>query len=111
MAALFAVCLTVLAAPAFAARAHATATKVSVTESEWKIKLSKSSVPAGSVTFSIKNAGKVPHDFKIGGKKSKTIAPGKTATLTVTLKKGKQAYLCAIPGHAALGMKGTLTVK
>jgi uncharacterized cupredoxin-like copper-binding protein len=28
----------------------------------------------------------------------------------VTLKKGKAAYECAVSGHAAAGMKGTLTV-
>ena len=27
------------------------------------------------------------------------------------LKKGKYAFLCTVPGHAAGGMKGTLTVK
>ena len=31
----------------------------------------------------------------------------KTATLTVTLKKGKKyPYMCTVPGHAAAGMKG-----
>jgi uncharacterized cupredoxin-like copper-binding protein len=37
--------------------------------------------------------------------------PGKKATLKVTLKAGKAPYLCTLPGHAAGGMKGTLTVK
>jgi uncharacterized cupredoxin-like copper-binding protein len=31
----------------------------------------------------------------------------KTATLTVTLSKGKRQYKCTVPGHAAAGMKGT----
>jgi uncharacterized cupredoxin-like copper-binding protein len=36
---------------------------------------------------------------------------GKSATLTVTLKKkGRYEYLCTAPGHAAGGMKGILTV-
>jgi uncharacterized cupredoxin-like copper-binding protein len=39
------------------------------------------------------------------------IAGGKSATLTVTLKKGKKyPYLCTVPGHAAAGMKGTIKV-
>ena len=51
------------------------------------------------------------HDFKIGGKVTPKLKPGKTASLTVTLKKGKASYLCTIPGHAAAGMKGVITVK
>ena len=69
------------------------------------------SVPAGAVTFKVTNKGTSPHDFKIAGKKSAIVRPGKTAVLAVTLKKGKAAYLCTLPGHAAAGMKGTLTVK
>ena len=101
----------VIAGPAIAARSHATGTSVSVTSTEFKFKLSKTSVPAGSVTFTLTNHGKIPHDFKIGGKKTPLVKPGKSAKITVTLKKGKAAYLCTVPGHAALGMKGTLTVK
>ena len=38
--------------------------------------------------------------------------PGQRATLKVTLRKGKRyPYLCTVPGHAALGMKGTVTVR
>jgi plastocyanin len=100
----------VIAGPGMAARAHATGAAVSVTSTEFKFKLSKTSVPAGSVTFTLTNHGKIPHDFKIGGKKTPLVKPGKSAKLTVTLKKGKAAYLCTVPGHASLGMKGTLTV-
>jgi len=103
--------LGVVAGPSLAARSHTTGTAVTVTASEFKFKLSKTSVPAGSVTFTVKNAGHVGHDFKIGGKKTAMIKPGKSAKLTVTLKKGKAAYLCTVPGHAAAGMKGSLTVK
>jgi uncharacterized cupredoxin-like copper-binding protein len=101
----------VVAAPALGARTHAAATAVTVTATEFHFKLSKTSVPHGSVTFTIVNKGKLPHDFKIGGKKTPLVKPGKSAKLTVTLKKGKAAYLCTVAGHAAAGMKGTLTVK
>ncbi len=101
----------VVAAPAFSARTHATGTAVTVTAMEFHFKLSKTSVPHGSVTFTLVNKGKLGHDFKIGGKKTALVGPGKTAKLTVTLKAGKAAYLCTVPGHAAAGMKGTLTVK
>jgi uncharacterized cupredoxin-like copper-binding protein len=100
----------VVAGPSVAARSHSAATAVTVTATEFHFKLSKTSVPHGSVTFTLKNAGSVGHDFKIGGKKTAVIGPGKSAKLTVTLKAGKQAYSCTVPGHAAAGMKGTLKV-
>jgi uncharacterized cupredoxin-like copper-binding protein len=78
--------------------------------SEFRFTLSKKSVKAGSVTFKVKNNGSVKHDFSIGGKKTKLLAPGKSATLTVTLKKGSVAFKCTVSGHAAAGMKGTLKV-
>jgi plastocyanin len=100
-----------LAVPALAGGTHATATAVTVTATEFHFKLSKTSVAHGAVTFTIVNKGKLAHDFKIGGKKTALVAPGKTAKLTVTLKAGKAPYLCTVAGHAAAGMKGTLTVK
>jgi uncharacterized cupredoxin-like copper-binding protein len=106
-----AVMLTI-AVPALAAPSHAAATNVSVVASEFKFKVTPATVPApGAVTFTVTNKGKLPHDFKIGGKKTPLVNPGKSAKLTVTLKAGKFPYLCTVPGHAAAGMKGTLTVK
>ena len=102
------------ALPAAAKQSAPRATTVTVTAgspSEFKFKLSKTSVPAGSVTFNVSNKGNLPHDFKIGTKKTALIQPGKTAKLTVSLKKGKSTYMCTVSGHAAAGMKGTLTVK
>jgi nitrite reductase (NO-forming) len=79
--------------------------------SELAFKLSSKAVPKGKVIFKVTNAGKSEHDFKIGGKKTPLLRPGKSATLTVTLKTGKAPFLCTVPGHALAGMKGTLTVK
>ena len=87
------------------------ATSVSVTGKEYKFTLSKKTVRHGSVTFKFKNAGKLSHDFKIAGKKTKIITKGKSAApLTVRLKKGSYKYVCTIPGHADKGMKGTFRV-
>lgn len=100
--------------PASAQQGAAAATKVTVTEgspSEFGITVSAKTVKAGAVTFKVTNKGQLPHDFKIGGKKTAMLTPGKSATLSVTLKKGKAAYECTVSGHAAAGMKGTLTVK
>jgi uncharacterized cupredoxin-like copper-binding protein len=88
-----------------------TTTKITVTASEFKFKLSKTSAPVGTVVFTVKNVGKIGHNFKINGKVTKIIAAGKSATLTVKFtKKGKFAYLCTVPGHAKLGMKGVFGV-
>jgi uncharacterized cupredoxin-like copper-binding protein len=100
----------VAAAPIAAQPSSSAATTVNVTMKEFKFILSKKSVPHGSVTFKVMNKGKLGHDFAIGGKKTKIIGAGKSTTLKVTLKKGKSAYKCTVPGHAAAGMKGTLTV-
>lgn len=94
-------------------QAHASATSVSVTGKEYSFKLSRKSIARpGKVTFSFKNAGHMLHDFSINGKKTPLTKPGKTAKLTVSFKKkGSYHYLCTVPGHAALGMKGVFTVR
>lgn len=84
------------------------ATTVTVTAKEFKFVLSTKTVKAGAVTFKVTNKGKIAHDFKIAGKKTPLIRPGKTAVLKVTVKKGANPYLCKVPGHAAAGMKGVL---
>ncbi|HEX3802292.1 MAG TPA: cupredoxin domain-containing protein [Solirubrobacteraceae bacterium] len=95
-------------------KAHAAATtSISVKATEYHFALSATSLKKpGTVTFKIKNAGHVPHDFKIDNKTSKMISPGKSTTLTVKFaKKGSFYYECTVPGHAALGMKGYFKVK
>jgi uncharacterized cupredoxin-like copper-binding protein len=98
------------------AAAHASGgaakTTITVTMTEYRFKLSKSkNIPLGTVVFKLVNKGKIPHDFKIAGKTSKLIAPGKTGSLTVVFtKKGTYAYVCAVFGHAKLGMKGSLAI-
>jgi len=90
------------------AGARTTATTVKVTAKEFRFVLSRKSAPHGKVIFKVVNKGKAKHDFKIAGKKTPLLKPGKTATLTVTLKAGKKyPYICTVLGHAAAGMKGT----
>jgi len=98
---------------AAAASAQRTATTtVSVKAGEMYFKLStKTLAKPGKVTFVGTNAGHLVHGFKIGGKTTPMLQPGKTARLVVTFtKKGSFAYECTVPGHAAAGMKGTFTV-
>ena len=88
------------------------ATKVSVSESEFKITLGSTDLKAGEITFEVKNDGKIPHDLAIKGTSDKTelIPAGGTAELKVTLKAGKYELYCAVPGHEAAGMKLNITV-
>lgn len=101
----------VLATPALTAPAATTVNVTAGKPSELKFTLSKKTVAKGKVTFKVVNKGALEHDFKIGGKKTARLKRGKSATLTVTLKAGKAAFVCTVAGHAAGGMKGTLTVR
>jgi uncharacterized cupredoxin-like copper-binding protein len=89
------------------------ATTVQVKGGEFFFRLSTKSIASPRrVTFVFKNSGHVVHDFKIDGKKTPLIQPGKTARLILTFKKsGKYRYLCTVPGHSAAGMKGVFTVR
>jgi uncharacterized cupredoxin-like copper-binding protein len=104
----------VWALPAGAESSKVRTTKITVLAgkpTEFGFKLSKTKVPKGVVIFTVKNMGAIPHDFKIAGKKTKTLNAGKSATLRVSFTKtGKSAYLCTLPSHAVAGMKGTLTI-
>ena len=93
-------------------RAGASRVTINVVAREWSFKLSRASVPAGTtVIFKVTNKGKIAHDFKINGKKTPLIQPGKTKSITVVFnKKGRLSFLCTVSGHARLGMKGTFSV-
>jgi plastocyanin len=105
--------LAALLAPAAVASPRAArTTTVGVRMTEFKFVLTKSAVPRGLLVFKLVNTGTVPHDFKIKGKRSAKIRPGKRGTLRVTFTKpGKYRYVCTLPGHAAAGMKGVLRVR
>jgi glucose/arabinose dehydrogenase len=80
---------------------------------DFAFRLSRSSVPAEKVRLVFVNTGSVPHDWVVPGQKrlrTKHLAPRGRQTLVVTLKKGVLRFLCDIPGHAKLGMKGVLGV-
>jgi len=84
----------------------------SISAVDFKFRGLPARLPAGKVTFRVTNKGQASHDFKIAGKVTKLLSPGASASLTVTLKKGKRyPYLCTVPGHSTLGMKGTLIAK
>ena len=105
----------VAAVSAFGGASSTAATTVTVTAgkpAEFRFTLSKKTVAKGATTFKVTNKGSLSHDFKIAGKKTPTLKKGKSGSITATFTKtGKFAFLCTLPGHAAGGMKGTLTVK
>ena len=117
----------ILAAPAMAHSSATTVTKVTVTAgkpSEFRFTLSTSTVKRGVIRFEVMNRGSMPHDFRVctarnkplanscdAGTGTRPISPGESKTLRIgILLKGTYEYLCTVPGHAAAGMKGKLTV-
>jgi hypothetical protein len=103
------------------ARAHADekpkASTVLVKLSEWKVTLTPSVVPPGSVVFEVTNSGKVPHAFEIEGsgveKSTPRLVSGATATLTMDLGAGKYEAYCPVGkgSHKMLGMESHLSVR
>ena len=71
-------------------------------------------IPADTdVTLQFTNSGAAVHNFLIEEPEvfSGDLAPGATSELVVNLPAGDYEYICSIPGHAAAGMTGTLTVE
>ncbi len=100
-------------------------TTIAATEKDFAIALDKASVPAGAVTFMIKNTGPSPHNIAVAKaadaskqkgmtgkaiKESESIDGGKSGTLTLDLQPGTYQVVCTIPGHIQLGMIIELTV-
>ncbi|MER8047080.1 plastocyanin/azurin family copper-binding protein [Streptomyces sp. NPDC094032] len=101
--------------PAPAPSAGATGTQVKADLTDFHIALSPQPDKPGQYTFVAKNDGQHDHALEIEGggaeNRTKTLAPGDSATLTVTLKSGTtyQVY-CPVDGHKDLGMKTQITV-
>lgn len=109
--------------------------KVTLTLGDFTIQASPASVPAGQITFTAKNAGKVDHemavvktdlahdklplrandpkkvqeDVNVG--EIEDIAPGVSKDLTLDLKPGKYVIICNIEGHYGFGMHIPFEVK
>jgi len=92
------------------------AVTVNVTATDFKFKLSRLSVPKGSVvTFKVTNKGNTAHDFDFAsGVKGGTpyLAKGQTKSFKVTFKKaGSFRFVCTVPRHVQLGMSGFFKAK
>jgi uncharacterized cupredoxin-like copper-binding protein len=108
---------------------------VNATLTEMKITLDRASVPAGPVTFNVKNSGTVEHELVVlhtdlaegkippdpeePGKVDETgslgesgeVAAGASKSFTLTLPAGSYVLICNEPGHYAAGMHLAFTVK
>jgi uncharacterized cupredoxin-like copper-binding protein len=105
-------------------KAHAEAVKsetapthsLKISETEFKIVLPPTAtLQAGTYKLLVTNTGKVPHNLYVKGPgvanaHTPDLAPGKSATLTVTFKGGNYELWCAIPGHKAAGMDAKIAV-
>jgi plastocyanin len=104
------------AAPAVAAPTSSSSTTLHISAKAAGLAFSTTHLTAahGTVTIMMKNLSPLPHDISIQGngvnKKGKLVPKGGTSIVTATLKKGTYTFLCTVPGHAAAGMKGKLTV-
>ncbi|HVE68183.1 MAG TPA: c-type cytochrome [Solirubrobacteraceae bacterium] len=70
--------------------------------------------PAGLLTIRTPNESSVPHNVAIQGGGINEIGPvvtGGVSEIKVTVRPGRYPFLCTVEGHAAAGMKGTLTVR
>ena len=108
MAVLGAVALDGAAAPA-----TARTITIDVNARDYAFSLSRRSVPAGStVRFVVRNSGSAVHDFVVTKRKrTRILRPRQRQTITVSFpRKGTFHFLCSVPGHARLGMKGAIGV-
>ena len=106
--------LVLLAVAAFSSTAAAQS--IPVTLSEWKVKLGRDTVPAGKISFQVKNEGTMTHGFFVRGngvqQGSPDIPVGQSGTLTLTLKPGSYTVYCPLAdlSHRKAGMLTTLVV-
>ena len=126
--------LAVAAALVVSCSAAAKGGTVNATLTEMKIVLDRTSIPAGPVTFVVKNNGtmehelvviqtdvaedKLPPDVEEPGKVDETgnvgetgeVKPGESKSFTITIPAGHYVIMCNEVGHYAAGMHLTFTV-
>ena len=78
------------------------------------------------ITINFTNVGTLEHNFLVipnnvdpleaveadalAGTNAGILQPGESSSVTFSLPAGTYTYVCTVPGHAAAGMLGTLTV-
>jgi uncharacterized cupredoxin-like copper-binding protein len=104
---------------------------IAVSLREFTITPSAVAAPAGKVTFTVRNAGTVPHELVVvrtdkpaagllrGARADETgnvgetgdMKPGLSKRLTLNLNAGHYALVCNLPGHYAAGQHIDFTVR
>jgi uncharacterized cupredoxin-like copper-binding protein len=92
--------------------------RITVKEREFKLVPKTLRATHGLITITVRNTGTVNHAFEVegGGRRgrdveTRTLRPGRSAKLKLTLKRGHFEIYCPIDHHKQLGMKGTLVVR
>jgi uncharacterized cupredoxin-like copper-binding protein len=108
--------------------AVAGAATVKATLDEMHVTVSATRVPAGKVTFVVRNAGTVEHELLVipwpkAGKLAVArfradehaslgevpeLKPGKTGRVTLKLRPGRYLLICNVSGHYQLGMQASI---
>jgi plastocyanin len=88
-------------------------TRVDVTLADFRLTLSKTTLTAGHYEFVARNSGQHMHALEIEGPggehRTRTLGPGQSGSLDVTLKPGTYEVYCPVDGHKDLGMKTKIT--
>jgi uncharacterized cupredoxin-like copper-binding protein len=91
-----------------------TGTVINVDERDFTIELSTMELAPGTYTFVATNSGQTTHGLEIEGEgleeETADIAPGDSASLTVTLEAGEYELYCPVDGHKDRGMELHITV-
>jgi iron uptake system EfeUOB component EfeO/EfeM len=97
------------------ATASQSASNVEIVATEYAFSPENVTVPAGEVTFTVRNDGQEEHEFEIfqGDRvidEVEGLIPGLERDLTVTLDPGEYRIVCMLNDHLERGMEATLTV-
>ncbi len=122
-----------LVAPACGGSSGAGTGGVDATLNDTSIRLSATAIPTGNITFNVRNAGTITHEFEVFGtdladdalpvensvvrsdqledeSEVEDVAPGTTVDFDVTLDPGHYVAICNLPGHYLAGMHVAFTV-
>ena len=92
-----------------------TGTVIEVDERDFTIELSTTEFAPGTFTFVATNNGQTTHALEIEGQgleeETEDIAPGDSASLTVTLEAGEYEFYCPVGNHKDMGMELDITVE
>ncbi|MDQ0935791.1 plastocyanin/azurin family copper-binding protein [Streptomyces turgidiscabies] len=95
-------------------KAGTSATRVTAVLTDFHIQLPTHKYRPGQYTFTAENKGQHQHALELvgpgGSNRSKTLNPGQSTALTLTLKSGTYQVFCPIGGHRDLGMNTKIAV-